>query len=932
MQKCNMYDWSKSSFLFNSQSYVEQLYEDYLKNPNFISSDWKNFFKILSNINSNKKENFQSKEKKCSQFLEINSKKNISSENEKYLLLTLTKNKIKKLINSYRTNGHKNSNLDPLNLYKNKILSELDIFYHKLKEKDLDMEFSCFIEKKLKLKKIHKILKKIYCASIGIEYMHISDIKQKKWIQKKIEFKEEISELFEKKEKINFLTRLIEAEGLEKYIGLKFPGTKRFSLEGCEVLIPVLKEIIYYSSNFEIEEIILGMAHRGRLNVLINIFGKNPKDLFDEFSGKFKKYIGSGDVKYHQGYSCDYKINKKIIHLWMSSNPSHLEIISPVIAGSAKAKIDQKNKNTILPITIHGDAAVIAQGVVQETLNLSQVPGYSVNGTIRIIINNQIGFTTSNPKYARTTKYCTDIMKMIEAPIFHVNSDDVESAIFVAKLALEFRNKFKKDVVIDLVCYRRQGHNEADEPRATQPIMYKKIKKHSTVCTIYSKNLTSKNILNFDQIKQKINNYRNKLDLGYCIPNECIKIEKKYSLWKTHLNRNWQEEYFNQYTEKKLKKLAKSINTIPKEIVMQERVNKIYDDRLKMAENQKLLDWGFAETLSYATLLDQGINIRLSGEDTSRGTFFHRHAIIHNQTNNLKYIPLKNIHEKQGNFNILDSVLSEEATLAFEYGYASTDPKTLNIWEAQFGDFANVAQVVIDQFITSSEQKWGVLCGLIMLLPHGYEGQGPEHSSARLERYLQLCAEKNIQICTPTTPAQIYHLIRRQILRKMRKPLIIMSPKSLLRHPLATSNFEELANKNFFPIIDEKKLTEKTKIKRIVLCCGKIYYDLIEERTKNNQNNIAIIRIEQLYPFPNKILKKILESYTNVQEFIWCQEEPYNQGSWFYSKEKLKNILPKNSFLSYLGRPKASSPAVGYFNIHQKQQKKIIQNAIKIIK
>lgn len=916
MQKNEINHMINSTYLsIENQYYIEQLYKEYLNNSDSIESGWK---KVFDNIQLKDTKN----KEKC--------------KTNKDIFLQKKYNKIKKIIQNYRIYGHINAKLDPLNLdlYKKNI--NLTHELHNFTKNELNSIKFIFLEKEMKLKKIISLLDQIYCSCIGIEYMHINNLEEKKWIEKKIEIKTQIKNIFNKKEKIYFLSKLIAAETLEKHIGFKFPGAKRFSLEGAEALIPMLKYIIQYSSTkLNTKEIILGMAHRGRINVLVNIFGKKTSELFDEFSGKSKNQIGSGDVKYHQGFSCKYHYNNLETNLTLEFNPSHLEIINPVVAGSARATIDKLNeneKNYVLPITIHGDSSIIGQGVVQETLNMSQVRGYNVGGTIRIVVNNQIGFTTSNTKDSRTSTYCTDIIKMINAPIFHVNSDDIESVIFITKLATQFRNKFKKDVIIDLVCYRRHGHNEADEPSATQPIMYQKIKKHPTICEIYSNILIKEKIITYENIEKIKDHYRKKLDNGNQITNNCKTKDYKNSIWKNFLNHKWNEEYQNKINLKELKKLAKTLNTIPKNINMQNRVKKIYQERLEMVDNKKPLDWGAAETLAYATILNLGINIRISGEDSSRGTFFHRHAIIHDQTNGNTYIPLSNINKNQGNFNIWDSVLSEEAALAFEYGYASTNPKMLIIWEAQFGDFANGAQVVIDQFISSSEQKWGKMCGLVMLLPHGYEGQGPEHSSARIERYLQLCAQENMQICIPSTPSQIYNVLMRQTLRKMRKPLIIISPKSLLRHNLATSSIEELLNNKFKNVIDEIDNLENDLIKRIILCSGKIYYDLLEERRKNNKKNIAIIRIEQLYPFPYDDLEKILIHYKDIKDFIWCQEEPLNQGAWIYNKDRIKKIIPKNALLNYIGRKSSASPAVGYMSIHQKQQKEIIKNALQINK
>lgn len=696
----------------------------------------------------------------------------------------------------------------------------------------------------------------------------------------------------------------------------------------------MLRAIIHYAGQNGTREVVLGMAHRGRLNVLVNVLGKKPQDLFDEFSGNNKECMGTGDVKYHMGFSSDIETCYGLVHMVLAFNPSHLEIVSPVVMGSVRARLDRligdNTTNEVLPITIHGDAAVIGQGVVQETLNMSQARGYEVGGTIRIVINNQIGFTTSNLKDIRSTLYCTDIGKMVLAPIFHVNADHPESVVFVTRLALEYRNTFKRDIFIDLVCYRRHGHNEADEPTATQPMMYEKIRKHPTPRIIYADQLVKEGIVTLHDTIEMVNLYRTGLDRGKCVVPEWRSTKLQSRTWSPYLNHDWNEHYEAKLQLQHLQELALRISYVPESVEMQLRVAKIYKDRQEMAKGEKLFDWGGAENLAYASLVDQGISIRLSGEDSSRGTFFHRHAVIHDQKNGKTYTPLHHVHSAQGQFKVWDSMLSEEAVLAFEYGYATTEPRVLTIWEAQFGDFANGAQVVIDQFISSGEQKWGRMCGLVMLLPHGYEGQGPEHSSARLERYLQLCAQQNIQVCIPSTPAQIYHILRRQVLRRMRRPLIVMSPKSLLRHPLAVSSLEELASSTFQPAIGEVDSLNPKEVKRVVLCSGKVYYDLLKERRKNKQINIAIVRIEQLYPFPHKAIKEILKNYCHVQDFFWCQEEPLNQGAWYCSQHHFREVLPVGASLRYAGRQASASPAVGYMSVHQKQQQDLVNSALKL--
>ncbi|WMY97638.1 MAG: 2-oxoglutarate dehydrogenase E1 component [Arsenophonus sp.] len=943
MQNGILKKWLNTSFLSSINfNYIESLYEQYLLDSGSVEPEWVSIFQEILNHSSSKEYFYLQKQKKY--FIETkNNKKRLfnnhvfMNSDHKSKFFDSCQLNIYNFINAYRSDGHKNASLDPLNLKPKQYIPSLDLSSYNLHKIDFNKEIDLLIPflgfKKIKFNNLYDQLRKIYCSSIGFEYMHLSNENEKNWIQSKLEQKNSIDSCFSKEEKVNFLSHLIFAEGLEHYLGVHFPGAKRFSLEGADSIIPMLKDLLNYSSSYNTKEVILGMAHRGRLNVLINIFGKPSKDLFNEFAGKYTSLTRSGDVKYHQGYSSDIQLNNKKIHLVLAYNPSHLEIVNPVVMGSTRARFDRsdnKKENNILSVTIHGDSAVVGQGVVQETLNMSQTRAYKVGGTIRIVINNQIGFTTSNIKDSRSTLYCTDVMKMIEAPIFHVNGDDIESVIFVTRLAIDFRNKFNKDVIIDLVCYRRYGHNEADEPSATQPIMYQKIKHHKTTAKIYADQLILKKIINQTNIDKIVNNYRKKLDNSDVIVDGHISKINHQSIWTKYLNIQWDHSYENKIDKKRLRNLGIKLNTIPKNIVMHPRVKKIYDDRLDMAIEKKLFDWGAAETLAYASLLDAGIKIRISGEDTRRGTFFHRHAVIYNQIDGSSYIPLNQINKTKKLFNIWDSVLSEEAALAFEYGYASTDPQTLVIWEAQFGDFSNGAQVVIDQFISSGEQKWGKMCGLVMLLPHGYEGQGPEHSSARIERFLQLCAEDNIQVCVPSTPAQFYHVLRRQILRSVRRPLILITPKSLLRHPNSVSKLEDLSVGRFHSVIIEENNLNLKDIKRVIFCTGKIYYDLIEERKKRNQNNIIIIRIEELYPFPKEILKKVLISYMHIRDFLWCQEEPLNQGAFYYVRNYISKIIPNNVKLSYCGRPASSSPAVGYIKIHQKQQNKLIQDALNI--
>jgi 2-oxoglutarate dehydrogenase E1 component len=654
--------------------------------------------------------------------------------------------------------------------------------------------------------------------------------------------------------------------------------------------------------------------------------------LFDEFAGKHDDSLGAGDVKYHAGFSSDFATPGGNVHLALAFNPSHLEIVNPVVMGSVRARLERRNDdtNTVLPITIHGDSAIAGQGVVQETFNMSQTRGFAVGGTVRIVVNNQVGFTTSKTEDTRSTQYCTDIAKMVQAPIFHVNSDDPEAVAFVTQLALEYRNKFKRDVVIDLVCYRRHGHNEADEPNATQPLMYQKVKKHPVPRAIYADQLIAEGVIEQRDADRYLEEYRAALDHGACVVEEWRPMTEHSVDWSPYLGHDWDTPYDGAISVEKLQELGEALTSFPEGHKLQSRVNKLYQDRKAMVSGEKKLDWGMAENLAYASLVDAGEDIRMTGQDSGRGTFFHRHAVLHNQADGSTYMPLQNIREGQGEIEIYDSVLSEEAVMAFEYGYATAEPECLTIWEAQFGDFANGAQVVFDQFLSSGEAKWGRLCGLTMLLPHGYEGQGPEHSSARLERFLQMCADHNWQVCVPSTPAQVFNMLRRQVVRPMRKPLIVMSPKSLLRHPLATSSLEELAEGKFHNVISEIDDINPKDVKRVVMCSGKVYYDLLDQRRKNEQTDVAIVRLEQLYPFPQEECAKVVAQYSHVTDWVWCQEEPQNQGAWYCSQHHFWQAIPDGAKLTYAGREASSSPAVGYVSVHNQQQKALVEDALTI--
>jgi len=931
--------WDSSHMAGGNATYIEEMYEAYLDDAQSVSDEWRGIFENLPKLDGVEVESKHSLVR--DQFRTLAAlgpaaragsgatQSNISGGDDKQV-------KVLQLINAFRFRGHQHANLDPLELWKQPRVRDLELSHHNLTEKDFDTTYNvgsyAIGKESMPLGELFKSLNRTYCGSIGTEYMHITDTDQKRWVQHRIESvqaKPEIS----REEKVSILKGLVAADGMEKYLGAKFPGAKRFSLEGGDALVPMLKGLINHAGTKGTKEVVIGMAHRGRINTLVNVLGKNPSVLFDEFSGKHDDSLGAGDVKYHAGYSSDFATPGGNLHLALAFNPSHLEIVNPVVIGSVRARLDRRgctDGSLVLPITIHGDSAIAGQGVVQETFNMSQTRGFQVGGTVRIVINNQVGFTTSKVEDTRSTQYCTDIAKMVQAPIFHVNSDDPEAVLFVTKLALDYRNQFKRDVVIDLVCYRRHGHNEADEPNATQPLMYQKIKVHPVPRKIYAEQLIAEGVIDAHEVKKLLSDYRAALDHGACVVEEWRPMTEHSVDWSPYLGHDWDVKYDSAISVEKIKELGEKLCTFPAEHKLQSRVAKLYKDRVAMVNGEKALDWGMAENLGYAAIVDGGSHIRMTGQDSGRGTFFHRHAVLHNQTDGAAYMPLANLHPEQGKMEIYDSVLSEAAVLAFEFGYATAEPGTLTIWEAQFGDFANGAQVVIDQFLSSGEAKWGRLCGLTMLLPHGYEGQGPEHSSARLERFLQMCADHNWQVCVPSTPAQVFNMLRRQALRPMRKPLIVMSPKSLLRHPLAVSSIEELAEGVFHNVIDEIDNLSPSKVKRVVMCSGKVYYDLLEQRRKNEQLDVAIIRIEQLYPFPHEEIGQVMSKFKHVKDWVWCQEEPQNQGAWYCSQHHFWSALPNSATLTYAGRLASASPAVGYISVHNQQQKDLVDDALTI--
>jgi len=922
--------WLESSHLNGGNIvYIEELYESYLDNSESVTEEWREIFSNLPKVEGSEAEYRHSAIREEFKVLAKEAKKQVvaSSTDAKQV-------KVLQLINAYRVRGHQNANLDPLGLWQRDKVSDLQLSHHDLSENDFDKSYHvgsfAVGQDSMKLAELYNTLKRTYCGSIGAEYMHITSTAEKRWIQNRLESVQSHAKL-SVEEKTEIFKGLVAADGLEKYLGAKFPGAKRFSLEGGDALVPLLKELITRAGSAGTKEVVIGMAHRGRLNVLINVMGKNPSKLFDEFAGKHDEISSSGDVKYHQGYSSDFVTPGGNVHLALAFNPSHLEIVNPVVIGSVRARADRRDDDegkSVLPITIHGDSAIAGQGVVQETFNMSQARAFKVGGTVRIVVNNQVGFTTSKEEDTRSGEYCTEIAKMVQAPILHVNGDDPEAVVLATQIAIDYRNEFKRDVVIDLVCYRRHGHNEADEPSATQPLMYKIVKKHPTPRQIYADQLEKEGSLSKAKLDEYTSYYRKLLDEGQCTVEQWRPMSEHSVDWTPYLDHNWDDDYDKEMSLDNIKSLATKVSTYPENHTIHSRVKKIYDDRVKMANGEKMLDWGMAENLAYASIVELGKRVRITGQDSGRGTFFHRHAVLHNQENGSTYLPLQNISKDQGAFDVHDSVLSEVSVLAFEYGYTTAEPSGLTIWEAQFGDFANCAQVVFDQFISSGEQKWGRLCGLTMLLPHGYEGQGPEHSSARLERFLQLCADHNMQVCVPSTPAQVFNMLRRQVIRPMRRPLVVMSPKSLLRHPLAVSSLEELATGEFKNVIGEIDDLKPSDVERVVFCSGKVYYELLEQRRKNKQNNVAIIRIEQLYPFPEKEFQEAIKDYQHAKQWVWCQEEPQNQGAWYCSQHNFRAAIPSGNYLMYAGRSASAAPAVGYMAVHVKEQQALVTQAL----
>jgi 2-oxoglutarate dehydrogenase E1 component len=928
--------------LFGSNaSAVEALYEQFLADPGSVPDAWRRYFETLGDpdtevVHSTIRQGLleSAREGGRARTLAPARRAAATSTPEKQAAVA-------RLIQVYSLRGHQIADIDPLGLMERRIPGVLKLDYLGLSEADMNTEYytgglAGTANARMKLRDIIALLKKIYCGKVTMEVAHISRARERLWLRKRFEEMVAAPQLGDA-ERLTILEQLTAAEGIERYLHTRYVGQKRFSLEGGESLIPMLDDLIQQGGAAGMHEIVIGMAHRGRINVLVNILGKSPEELFEEFEGNFDldELKGSGDVKYHKGFSADMKTPGGNVHIVLAFNPSHLEIVNPVVQGSVRARQQRRDdveREEILPVLIHGDASFSGQGVVTETFQLSQTNGFRTGGTVHIVVNNQIGFTTSRPSDARSTDYCSDVAKMIEAPVFHVNGDDPEAVILVTRLALQYRQKFKKDVVIDLVCYRRHGHNEADEPAATQPIMYGRIRNHRTTRDLYSEQLVGRKLLSDSGIGKMQEDYRDRLDRGEPVPKSSLgMIGNEFTVdWTPYIDAEWDEEIDTTISPKRVEKTAAYFTQLPPDMKLHGRVQRIVDERARMATGEIDMDWGFAETMAYAALIEDGYDCRLVGQDAGRGTFFHRHAVLHNQVNNREFTPLRHIVERRNAFRVIDSLLSEEAVMGFEYGYATTDPNTLVIWEGQFGDFANGAQVVIDQFISSGDAKWGRLCGIALFLPHGYEGQGPEHSSARLERFLQLCAEHNIQVCVPSTPSQMFHMLRRQMLRKFRKPLVVLTPKSLLRHKMSVSPLHCLSDGRFELVIPEVESIDPAKTRRVVFCSGKVYYDLLESRRVHGIDDVALIRIEQLYPFPIRAYAAALEQYPQVEDVVWCQEEPQNQGAWYQIRHRLQEPLRENQHLYYAGRAGAAAPASGIFKIHLQQQQALVEAALGI--
>ena len=946
-------EFKKTAFLSKSNStFIEEMYLKFVNKDPSLPDSWREYFSEIGDQAEEVVNEINGPSWSPSKKVSINKEQKLKNGNHKQEELFSKESNANSInavamIRSYRQRGHLIAKLDPLGLRETDYLDELhpESYGFKKDKYESKIFLDGVINKEYSnISEILKFLRNKYCGPLGYEYMHISNPTERKWFRDRVEKADDFK--FTQNGKEAILKKLIQAEGFEKFLHTKYVGSKRFGLDGGESLIPALEQIIKIGGQSKIKEVKIGMSHRGRLNVLANVLQKSYKRIFNEFAGEINSNSedDTGDVKYHLGASSNREFDGNSVHVSLTDNPSHLEAVNPVVLGQTRAKQyfhKDKERKKVIPILIHGDAAFAGQGVVAECFAMSGLPGHNTGGTIHIVVNNQIGFTTS-PRFARSSPYPSDIAKMVEAPIIHVNGDDPEAVVYAARIAIDFRLKFNRDVVVDLICYRRFGHNEGDEPSFTQPLMYKKIRSHPTTTKVYGEKLIQEGSITEKYLKDAIKEFKELLDDQYKnAKNYKPKIEWFEGTWSRYKpDRGKDKKGVTGYDIDKLKGLSDKINTIPEEFNIHKTISKVLENRKLVVRKENGIDWSTAEALAFGSLLNEGYPVRLVGQDSGRGTFSQRHSVLRNQTDNSRYVPLNNISKSQKKFEIVDSFLSELAVLGFEYGYSLVEPNTLTIWEAQFGDFANGAQVVIDQFIASGERKWSRASGLVMLLPHGYEGQGPEHSSARLERFLQLCSNDNMQVVNCTTPANYFHALRRQMHRDFRKPLVIMTPKSLLRHKNCVSNLSDFGKQNSFHrflwdhAIDPKskgfiKLKKPKKIRKVVLCSGKIYFDLLEAREKLKADDILFFRIEQLYPFPAKALAKELKVYAKNAQFYWCQEEPQNMGAWFsvrdYIQWTLDNIKANNKAVSYIGRSPDASPATGYAKRHFSQQQEIIK-------
>ncbi len=932
-----------NSYLFGGNApYVEEMYENYLANPGSVPDTWRDYFDALQHVPAVDGSNARD----VPHLPVINAFAERAKQGGTKVVLASAdaemgrkRTAVQQLIAAYRNVGARWADLDPLKRTERENIPDLEPSFYGFSDADQEVVFNTsntyFGRETMTLRELLNALRETYCGTIGAEFMYSTDQNQKRWWQQKLESIRSKPNFNAEKKRL-ILDRLTAAEGLERFLHTKYVGQKRFSLEGGESFIAAMDEVVQLAGTKGVQEIVLGMAHRGRLNVLVNTMGKMPKDLFAEFDHTAPEDLPAGDVKYHQGFSSDVSTPGGPVHLSLAFNPSHLEIVNPVVEGSVRARMDRRGDargSQVLPVLVHGDAAFGGQGVNQETLCLAQTRGYATGGTVHIIINNQIGFTTSDPRDMRSSAFCTDIVKMVEAPALHVNGDDPEAVVLAMQLALEFRMEFRQDVVVDITCFRKLGHNEQDTPSLTQPLMYKKIAAHPGTRKLYGDKLVAQGVLPPTGPDDMVKTYRAAMDAGkHTVDPVLSNFKSKYAVdWAPFLGKKWTDAGDTAIPTSEWKRLAEKITTVPQGVTPHQLVKKVLDDRAAMGRGDVNVDWGMGEHMAFASLVASGYPVRLSGEDSGRGTFTHRHAVIHDQNREKwdtgTYVPLQNVSESQAPFVVIDSILSEEAVLGFEYGYASNDPNTLVIWEAQFGDFANGAQVVIDQFIASGEVKWGRVNGITLMLPHGYEGQGPEHSSARVERFMQLAADTNMQIVQPTTASQIFHVLRRQMVRNLRKPLIIFTPKSLLRNKDATSPLSEFTKGGFQTVIPENKDLKADKVKRVIACSGKVYYDLAKKREEKGADDVAILRVEQLYPFPHKAFAGELKKYPNATDIVWCQDEPQNQGAWFFIQHNIHENMLEGQKLGYAGRAASASPAVGYSHLHQEQQKALVDGA-----